>query len=217
MSAPINRILSFVSFGLLVVGISAYAVVKASKYRSVSVQPYTLVQQFITALPGKEKRIEFIRVVRKGSDGNIIETRERNGEQTFLGFSLNGQLVGKRKDKDVDSLEVISRYNGHMSWSEEALSKDHRLRKDNPVEWVEGVKCFVIRRTETEDAFEDVYLAPSLGQVLQMIHKSKTNQTTMTLKTVSLVFAEPERWRFEQLPVDLPLKYGDVFRKSEGR
>lgn len=211
MKRKLEKLLSFVPFLLLITGATAYAVVKMSKPKVAPSLPYTLVQQHMTASPGKAEGVDYIKVIRKNSQGSFIETRERNGKQFSLLFSHAGYLLAE--NKDGNKLEIFSKYDPQGGWTEEALSKDPKLRKYDPIQWIEGVKCYVIRSKESESTILDICLAPSIDQVLQMNYINKDAQITATLKTVSLVFSEPEERHFQQLPLNLPIVQSSFYEK----
>jgi hypothetical protein len=208
MKWTISKAWTVLSIALLVTGVSSYAVVKARKYQASLQQGYTLVQQQIRTFPGKDPVIDFVSVRYKRSDGNFVETRERGGKQFYLAFTHAGKFL--KKSKDGSHLEMISEHHPTSGWKEEALSKDPRLRKDNPIEWIAGVKCYVIRSKDDEISVNDIYIAPSIGAILQVVTQSKNGNGSSTLKTVSLVFGEPDSNVFANLPVNLPVEPGPI-------
>lgn len=206
MRSRFAKLLSAFSIGLLIIGVGSYAMVKAWKSPEASHQGYTLVQQSIVSLPGKGPVIDFVSVRYMRSDNNFVETRERGGDRFYLAFSRENKFL--RKSEDGSHLIQVGQYNPMGGWTEEGLSHDPALRKTQPIEWISGVKCYVIRAVDDESTTEDLYIAPSLKAVLQIVHQDKRSARTTTLKTVSLVYGEPEAAIFANLPTNLPIEPG---------
>jgi hypothetical protein len=199
-----SKIYFLFSLLILITGMSAYTIVRA-KRNSATLQRggYTLVQYLTHTYPDQREEIRFISVRHLSSDGNFVETRERNGKQSYMAFSNNGKFF--TKDYASESLYQIGVYNPEAGLQEEALMRSAQLRKDNPIEWVSGIKCYVMH-IEDKDVSKDIYLAPAINAMLQYVYVNKHTNVVSTLRTVSITFGDPDKKNFEDLPIHLPVR-----------
>lgn len=210
-----SRIMLPLSLTLLVIGISVYVVARVKgramvKNNSVSIlqsprNAYTLVQQRIATTPDNKEVIQGVITRHLASDGNFVEESEV-GRKKSIAFSHKGRYLRLNKRASGDELIDEGPYDANAGFTEENLQRSPNLKKDHPVEWVAGVKCYVVH-FEFGDTSIDHYFAPSLGGFpIQTIHKLKSANFTTIIKPVTLVFGEPDRKVFENLPVTLPRK-----------
>lgn len=216
MKLFVSKLMFPLSLALLVIGISVYVAARVKgrpvvKNRSASMlqlpqthSAYTLVQQRILTFPEKEPIIHSIITRYRASDGNFVEVREVRGKQ-FLAFSHEGKYLRVMKDDSGSHLVQIGPYNANVTYTEEGLQRSKDLKKDQPIEWVAGVKCYVMQ-VEDNDNLMITYVAPSLGIPLQIVRKHKPTNATTIIKPVTLVFGEPDRKIFEELPLGLAVK-----------
>lgn len=220
MKRIISKVAFPLSFVILAAGIASYVIARAQGgfKAQKSVAPakqtprtgYTLVQQRTTTLTVNNKTVTKIDTVIAryvSSDGNFVETKEAKGKKS-LAFSRDGKYLRREEDKTGRGgghLIEIGKYDTSPIVDEDGLQKSPYLRKNQPVEWVNGVKCYVTQRVEGEVTM-DIYFAPSLAAVLQIIRTHRRANVVEALKPVTLVFGEPDRKIFEDLPVNLPVK-----------
>lgn len=172
---------------------------------------YTLVMKATLFGKTTEGAISQWSLVKQRTDaGAFVEQRTsygKNGPVVITSFSDDQGRYLSHKEGDA-TLQQVGNYLGNhydQAKFEQGLAQHPELRKENPIEYLVGLKTYVLTRVDASGYTHTRWVSPELGQAIKEEHIFPKHGQRSLIEPVLFIRTLSDPAAFERVPKNLPI------------